>query len=76
MTLRHTGAMDINEYAMEYLVRERLSSLRAAAARQTLSLSAAPSPGLRLRLADTLIHAGQWLRASAAESAHSQPTHG
>lgn len=59
--------MDINEYAMEYLVRERLSTLRAPAA---------SAPSARVWLGDAFIRAGQWLRAGAAEPAPSQPTRG
>jgi len=68
--------MDINEYAMEYLVRERLSTLRAEAARQASRPPAADGAKARMRLGDALIQAGQWLRAGAADRPHSPPTHG
>jgi len=68
--------MDINEYAMEHLVRERLSRLRAAARRRALVPPPARGPGLRARLGAALIHAGEWLRADARRARHSQPTHG
>ena len=68
--------MDINEYAMEHLVRERLSALRAEAARQVLAPHAAPSSGVRMWLGAGLIRTGQWLRADATEAPDSQPTHG
>jgi len=76
MAYAHTVGMDINEYAMEYLVRERLCTLRAAAARQALCPRAAPTAGVRMRLGGALIRAGQWLRAGAADRPHSQITHG
>ena len=76
MRAPHTGAMDINEYAMEQLVRERLAALRQAARHRTLAAPPASAPGLRVRLGDALIHAGQWLRAGGEDAAHSQPTHG
>jgi hypothetical protein len=68
--------MDNNEYAMEYLVRERLSMLRGAARRHTLTPPPTPGPGLRVRLGRALVHAGEWLQAGARDSRHSQPTHG
>ena len=68
--------MDINEYAMEQLVRERLSSLRAAARQHALAAPSVSGPALRVRLGGVLIHAGQWLRAGAQDAGHSQPTHG
>lgn len=68
--------MDINEYAMEHLVRERLSTLRAAARRHALYAPPAPGPGLRVWLGSALIHAGEWLQAGAGDPRHSQPTHG
>jgi hypothetical protein len=68
--------MDINEYAMEHLIRERLSTLRGAARQH--ALAARPMTGLVLRvwLGGVLIHAGQWLRAGAEDAGYSQPTHG
>ena len=68
--------MDINEYAMEHLVRERLSTLRAAARQHALAAPPTPGPGLRGRLGSALIIAGEWLRAGAGDASHSQPTHG
>lgn len=68
--------MENNEYAMEHLVRERLSALRAAARQYALSPPRTPGPGLRVRLGWALIHAGEWLRAGASDPSHSQPTHG
>jgi hypothetical protein len=66
--------MDMNEYAMEHLVRAHLAALRAAAARQALAKPVVPAAGVRVWLGDALIHAGQWLRAG--DGAHSQPTRG
>ena len=60
--------MDINEYAMEQLVRQHLSALREAARHHTLAAHAAP--GLRVRLGSALIVAGEWLRAGAEDPAH------
>lgn len=68
--------MDMNEYAMEHLVRERLSTLRAAARQRVLAAPAVSGPALRVRLGGLLIHAGEWLRAGAQDAGHSQPTHG
>jgi hypothetical protein len=67
--------MDMNEYAMEILVRERLSTLRAAAARRPVRcIPRASGPGLRVRLGGALVRAGEWLRAGAENPAPS--THG
>jgi len=68
--------MDINEYAMEHLVRERLSTLRAAARQHALAAPSVSVPTLRVWLGGVLIHAGEWLRADAQGTGHSQPTHG
>ena len=68
--------MENNEYAMEHLVRERLSMLRAAARQHALAAPPTPGPGLRVRLGRALIHAGEWLRAGAGDPRHSQTTHG
>ena len=68
--------MDINEYTMEHLVRERLATLRAAARQHALAAPPTPGPGLRVWLGGVLIHAGEWLRADAEDAGHSQPTHG
>jgi hypothetical protein len=68
--------MDINEYAMETLVRERLSTLRAAARQHALSAPRASGPGLRVRLGTALVRAGEWLRAGAEDPAPSHSTHG
>jgi hypothetical protein len=67
--------MDINEYAMEALVRERLSTLRAAARSHTVSRPAS-GPGLRVRIGSVLVRAGEWLRAGAEAPAASQAPHG
>lgn len=68
--------MDINEYAMEVLVRERLSTLRAAARQRVRSAPPAPRRGLRVRLGGALVRAGEWLRAGAEDPAPSPSTHG
>jgi hypothetical protein len=52
--------VDINQYEMEFLVRERLDNVRAAAMRRALG-SRGPRRGLRLRLGAALIQAGRWL---------------
>jgi hypothetical protein len=64
--------MDINEYAMEQLVRQHLSALRAAARQHALAAAAAPGPGLRARLGGALIAAGEWLRAGTEDPAHAR----
>jgi hypothetical protein len=66
--------MDINEYAMEHLVRDRLSALRAAAARHALASRAARASDVRMWLGAGLIRTGQWLRGDAMEAPDSQPT--
>lgn len=73
MAAAHTGAMDINEYVLDHLVRDRLSALRVAARRQALAAPSAPRPGLRVRvwLGSALVHAGEWLRAGAEAPAPS-----
>ena len=68
--------MDINEYAMEHLMREHLSALRAAARQHTLARLRPARPGLRVRLGSALVHAGEWLRAGAKDPAPSHCAHG
>ena len=63
--------MDINEYALEHLVRDRLSTLRAAALRQAMAAPAGTRPGLRVWLGSALVHAGERLRAAAEAPAPS-----
>jgi hypothetical protein len=54
-------AMDANLYALEILVRERLTHARDEARRQDLAALAAPV-ALRVRLGVALIALGAWLR--------------
>jgi hypothetical protein len=69
--------MDINEYALEHMVRERLATLRADAARRHVAaVPAATGPGLRARVGSALIHAGEWLRAGTDDAAPSHSSHG
>jgi hypothetical protein len=58
------NAMDVNQYALEVLVRERLDDARAAAMRRALA-SRRVRRGLRLRLGAALIEAGRWLAGEA-----------
>jgi hypothetical protein len=68
--------MDMNEYAMEYLVRDHLSTLRKAARQRALWAPAAGRAALRVRLGDALVHAGEWLRGGGAGEQPSPATHG
>jgi hypothetical protein len=55
--------MDTNMYALETMVRERLSYLRAEARRlDRLAIARGSRPTLRVRLGARLIGLGGWLR--------------
>ena len=55
--------MDFNFCALEMLVTERLTEARQAAHRARLAtLARARRPALRVRVGETLIALGEWLR--------------
>jgi len=59
--------MDTNPYALDVLVRERLTHARDVARRQELVHQArATRPALRVRLGTTLIALGEWLSGAPA----------
>lgn len=58
--------MDLNEYELAWLVKERLRQDREFAARQALIKEArADRPALRVRLGVLLIRLGGWLQGEA-----------
>ena len=58
--------MDLNEYELAWLVKERLRQDREFAARQALIKEAlADRPALRVRLGILLIRLGGWLQGEA-----------
>jgi hypothetical protein len=66
--------MDSNLYALETMVRERLTHARDEARRQGLTaLARASRPGRRVRLGDGLIALGEWLRDAPTLVATGQP---
>jgi hypothetical protein len=66
--------MDSDLYALETMVRERLTHARDEARRQNLTARARASrPGLRVRLGDRLIALGAWLRDAPTLVATGQP---
>jgi hypothetical protein len=57
--------MDLNPYALELLVRDKLARLRAEAARRALVTrreAQAPRPSSRVRVAGALMRLGRWVR--------------
>jgi hypothetical protein len=59
--------MDMNTYALETMVRDRLARARAEAAGRALLAqphAAVPRVGPRVRLGLALIRVGRWLRAA------------
>lgn len=68
------GTMDTNLYALDVLVRERLTVARAESRRQDLvALASAGRPGARARLGAALIALGEWLRGEPALAPAGQP---
>jgi hypothetical protein len=66
--------MDSNLYALETMVRERLTHARDEARRQDLTaLARASRPGRRVRLDDALNALGEWLRDAPTLVATGQP---
>jgi hypothetical protein len=70
------GAMDLNEYALEHLVRERLADMRRQAARRSLSLRPRPRPSLRRQAGLLLIALGHGLAGSCAPTVSREPSRG
>ena len=68
--------MDFNEYALEYLVRERLADMRRQAERRSLPLRRRPRPSLRRQAGLMLIALGQPLAGSCAPTVSREPTRG
>ncbi len=59
---RRVGVMGLNEYAVEWLIRERLREARATAAARALSASAhLPVRRARVVVGLALIRAGHWV---------------
>jgi hypothetical protein len=66
--------MDTNMYALETMVRERMSHLRAEARRlDRLAITRAGRPALRVRLGAGLIGLGEWLRRAPVLVPAGQP---
>ena len=69
--------MDVNEYTLEMLVRERLAEARATRARQGLRARArSPRQGLRARVGVALIALGERLAGGPAPRVAPRTIHG
>jgi hypothetical protein len=62
---RTLAAMDYNAGMLEIMVVERLTEARQAAHRLSLAALGRPRRPLRVRLGETLIALGEWLRGGA-----------
>ena len=58
--------MDMNVYLVEWLAKERLGEIRAAAVREQLAESARPRPSLRTALGLAMVSVGRKLQGGRA----------